>query len=195
MVGSFLEKHGRKKALLKRMYSIDSSTSAPAAQELARRTTERQQRQFKEKNKKQKKKHPFSSPSNTKLNGPQSRSILGGHPIADTVPGYYGQRVTRKDYCAWGVLGVREREREREREIQREKDGSDVTIFAINLAMSFVLFLAKKLHLSIGQEFSTFPCQKFAPYFLPRLAPLEWRWVHTFRCQQRCTLRNSSHSS
>ena len=26
-------------------------------------------------------------------------------------------------------------------------------------------------------------------------SPLEWRWVHTFRCQKRCTFRNGSHSS
>ena len=32
-----------------------------------------------------------------KLNGPRSISILGGHPIANSVPGYYGQRVTRKE--------------------------------------------------------------------------------------------------
>ena len=43
------------------------------------------------------------------------------------------------------------------------------------LAKSFALFLAKNLHLSFS--------------------PLEWCWVHTFRCQKRCTLRNSSHSS
>ena len=29
--------------------------------------------------------------------------------------------------------------------------------------MSFALFLAKNVHLSIGEEFCTFPCQKFAP--------------------------------
>ena len=34
-----------------------------------------------------------------------------------------------------------------------------------------------------------FPCQKFAPF-----SPF-WRWVHTFRCQKRCTLPNSSHPS
>ena len=38
--------------------------------------------------------------------------------------------------------------REREREIQREKDGSDVTIVALKLAMSFAL---------------QSPCQKCAP--------------------------------
>ena len=49
-------------------------------------------------------------------------------------------------------------EREREREIQREKDGSDVTIVALKLAMSFALLLAKNVHLSIGDEFCAFPC-------------------------------------
>ena len=29
--------------------------------------------------------------------------------------------------------------------------------------MSYAIFLAKNLHLSIGEEFCTFPCQKFAP--------------------------------
>ena len=37
---------------------------------------------------------------------------------------------------------------------------------------SFALFLAKNLHLSFS--------------------PLKGRWVHTFRCQKRCTLRISS---
>ena len=27
------------------------------------------------------------------------------------------------------------------------------------------------------------------------VSPLEWRWVHTFRCQKRYTFRNSSHSA
>ena len=84
--------------------------------------------------------------------------------------------IESASYCAWGALG----EREREREIQREKDGSDVTLVALAihlslpkictsvLAKSFALFLSKKLHLS--------------------LSPLEGRWVHTFRCQKRCTL-------
>ena len=62
-------------------------------------------------------------------------------------------------YCAWGALGERERERERERDGIR----SDVTLVALKLAMSFALFLAKNLHLSIGEEFWTIPCQKFAP--------------------------------
>ena len=57
--------------------------------------------------------------------------------------------------------------REREREIQREIDGSDVTIVALKLAMSFALFLAKNLHLSIGEEFCTFPCQNLHLSFSP----------------------------
>ena len=40
------------------------------------------------------------------------------------------------------------------------------------LAKNFELFFAKTLHLSFS--------------------PLEWHWVQTFRCQKRCTLRNSS---
>ena len=39
------------------------------------------------------------------------------------------------------------------------------------LARSFALSLPKNLHLSFS--------------------PLEWRWVHTFRCQKRCTFRNA----
>ena len=59
------------------------------------------------------------------------------------------------------------RERDTEREREREKDGSDVTIVARKLAMSFALLLAKNVHLSIGDEFCAFPCQKIAPQFLP----------------------------
>ena len=44
------------------------------------------------------------------------------------------------------------------------RDGSDVTLVALKLAMSFALFLAKNLHLSVGEEFCTFPCQKIAPF-------------------------------
>ena len=67
--------------------------------------------------------------------------------------------------CVRYIRWEREREREREREIQRErerereKDGSD-TIVALKLAMSFALLLAKNVHLSIGEEFCAFPCQK-----------------------------------
>ena len=66
------------------------------------------------------------------------------------------------------ILCVRYIRWEREREIQREreKDGSDVTIFALKLAMSFALVLAKNVHLSIGEEVCAFPCQNFAPQFL-----------------------------
>ena len=46
----------------------------------------------------------------------------------------------RKRLLVREVLSVRERDTERE----REKDGSDVTIVALKLAMSFALFLAKK---------------------------------------------------
>ena len=45
----------------------------------------------------------------------------------------------------------------------------------LKLAMNFALFLAKNMHLSFS--------------------PLEGRWVHTFCCQKRCALRNSSRSS
>ena len=59
--------------------------------------------------------------------------------------------------CARCVC-VRERERERERErvSERERDGSDVTLVALKLAMSFALFLAKM-------------CTSFSD------SPLEWR--------------------
>ena len=87
----------------------------------------------------------------------------------------------------------RERERERYREWERERERR------------------KWRHhccAKIGDEFCTFPCQKIAPLVLAKsfalflaktlhlsFSPLERRWVHTFRCQKRCTLRNSSHSS
>ena len=71
----------------------------------------------------------------------------------------------------------REREREREERERGERDGSDVTLVAQKLAMNIAPFLAKTLklainfapffaknsHLSIGEEFCTFPCQKFPP--------------------------------
>ena len=79
-----------------------------------------------------------------------------------------GSRHYRKrgsaSYTVREVHSVREREREIR---EREKDGSDVTIVALKLAMSFALLLAKNVHLSIGDEFCAFPCQKFAPQFLP----------------------------
>ena len=57
--------------------------------------------------------------------------------------------------------------------------------------MNFAPFLAKNVHLSIGEEFCTFHCQNLHLSF----SPLEGRWVDTFRCQKRCALRNSSRSS
>ena len=74
------------------------------------------------------------------------------------------------------VRSVRERETERERERERERDRR------------------KWRHLSsaeIGEEFCTFPCQNVHLSF----SPLEWHWVHTFRCQKRSSFRNSSHCS
>ena len=59
---------------------------------------------------------------------------------------YYRKRGSAS-YIVREVHSVRERERYRERE--REKDGSDVTIVALKLAMSFALLLAKNVHLSI----------------------------------------------
>ena len=85
---------------------------------------------------------------------------------------YYRKRGSVSIYCAWGTFG--EREREREREIQREKDGSDVTIVALKLAMSFGLLLAKNVHLSIGDEFCAFPCQKICPSVSPLLIGAEF---------------------
>ena len=74
---------------------------------------------------------------------------------------YYRKRGSAS-YIVREVHSVRERERERhrEREREREKDGSDVTIVALKLAMSFALLLAKNVHLRIGEEFCAFPCQK-----------------------------------
>ena len=74
--------------------------------------------------------------------------------------------------CAWGTFGERERYRERERE--REKDGSDVTIVALKLAMSFALLLAKIVHLSIDEEFCAIPCQKICTSVSPRLKGTEF---------------------
>ena len=74
------------------------------------------------------------------------------------------------------VHSVRERERERyrEREREREKDGSDVTIVTLKLAMSFALLLAKNVHLSIGDEFCAFPCQKICTSVFPLLNGAEF---------------------
>ena len=66
------------------------------------------------------------------------------------------ERERRNSYIVREVHSVRERDTERE----REKDGSDVTIVALKLAMRFALLLTKNVHLSIGDEFCAFPCQK-----------------------------------
>ena len=80
--------------------------------------------------------------------------------------------------------------REREGDTEREKDGSDVTIVALKLAMNFALLLAKNVHLRRRVLRFSLPKNLHLSFSL-----LEWRWVHTFRCQKRCTFRNSSHSS
>ena len=87
---------------------------------------------------------------------------------------------------------VREVHSVREREIQREKDGSDVTTVALKLATSFALLLAKNVHLSIWRRVLRFSLSKNLHL---SFSPLDWRWIHTFRCQKRCTFRNGSHSS
>ena len=81
----------------------------------------------------------------------------------------------------------RERERERERERVRRKwrpvSSAELcdefctlpNIFTLVLAKSFAIALCQNLHLSFS--------------------PLERRWDHTFRCQKRSALRNSSRSS
>ena len=59
--------------------------------------------------------------------------------------------------------------RERDTEREREKDGSDVTIVALKLAMSFALLLAKNVHLSIGDEFCAFLAKKICTSVSPLL--------------------------
>ena len=49
-------------------------------------------------------------------------------------------------YIVREVHSVRERERERERERDTEKDGSDVTIIALKLAMNLHVLFAKNSH-------------------------------------------------
>ena len=56
------------------------------------------------------------------------------------------------------------------------------------------------LWLAIALATVTWHVRRVLRYSLPKnlhlsFSPLEWRWVHTFRCQKRCTFRNSSHSS
>ena len=84
---------------------------------------------------------------------------------------YYRKRGSAS-YIVREVHSVRERDTERERE--REKDGSDVTIVALKLAMSFALLLAKNVHLSIGEEFCAFPSQKICTSVSPLLNGAEF---------------------
>ena len=102
---------------------------------------------------------------------------------------YYRKRGSAS-YIVREVLSVRERERERE--IQTDRDGSDVTIVALKLAMNSHFPLPK---IRNWRWAYTFPCQKFAllvsPFTLPvspfteRLPLWRWKsqWVHTFHWQ------------
>ena len=79
-----------------------------------------------------------------------------------------------------------------QREREREKDGSDVTIVALKLAMSFALLLAKNVHLRIGDEFCAFPCQKISTSVSPLLNGAEF----TLSVAKNVALfKNGSHSS
>ena len=116
---------------------------------------------------------------------------VSGWKIFEWVIERYYRKRGSASYIVREVHSVREREREREIQRERERDGSDVTIVALKLAMSFALLLAKNVHLSIGDEFSAFPCQRFAPQFLPSWMALSSH----FPLPKRCTFRNGSHSS
>ena len=60
--------------------------------------------------------------------------------------------IAKSNYRKRGSASYIVREvRERERERDTETDGSDVTLVALTLAMSFALFLAKNVHLGIGE--------------------------------------------
>ena len=78
----------------------------------------------------------------------------------------FDQQHRSCSYIVREVHSVRERE--------REKDGSDVTIVALKLAMSFALLLAKNVHLSIGEEFCAFLCQKNCTSVSPLLNGTEF---------------------
>ena len=77
---------------------------------------------------------------------------------------------------------------------QTERDGSDVTIVALKLAMNLHFPLPKNSH--NWRWAYTFPCQKFALFVSPFALPFSpftersplWRWnsqrVHTFHCQK-----------
>ena len=84
--------------------------------------------------------------------------------LVQHTPGHYRKRGSAS-YIVREVHSVREREIQGE----REKDGSDVTIVALKLAMSFALLLTENVHLSIGDEFCAFPCQKICTSISPPL--------------------------
>ena len=94
--------------------------------------------------------------------GHHPRALKKKFSLAKQTTEYYRKRGS-VSYIVREVHSVRERERE----IQREKDGSDVTIVALKLAMSFARLFAKNVHLSIGDEFCAFLAKKIAPQFLP----------------------------
>ena len=122
--------------------------------------------------------HPFerkssqSKPKEGKVEVRDLRGILVRSSLAQSQAVgrsiYYRKRGSAS-YIVREVHSVRERERERERERYREKDGSDVTIVALKLAMSFALFLAKMCTLVLATSFALFLAKKFkvAPQFLP----------------------------
>ena len=59
--------------------------------------------------------------------------------------------------------------RERERKRERERDGSDITLVALKLAMSFALFLAKNLHLGNWRRVLHFSLPKVCTLISPLL--------------------------
>ena len=81
---------------------------------------------------------------------------------------YYRKRGSAS-YIVREVLSVREREREGERYRQTERDGSDVTIVALKLAMNSHFPLPK---IRNWRWAYTFPCQKFALFVSPFTLPV-----------------------
>ena len=77
---------------------------------------------------------------------------------------YYRKRGSAS-YIVREVLSVRERERERYREREIERDGSDVTIFALKLAMN-LHFLLPKIR-TIGNELTLSLAKNSHFSFLP----------------------------
>ena len=78
--------------------------------------------------------------------------------------------------CAWGMNTTWEN-----LQIEKHKSGRR----SFRSPNWFVLF---DLQIFSGGVYSQKICTSVFP-------PLDWRWVHTLRCQKRCTFRNSSHSS